>query len=79
MKERLIITIIAVNMLLTGCGNNKIIDDQYFNKAIIKKADGKVITVAVDYYTCETGSIVITTKDGHKYGVAYTDVTMINE
>lgn len=37
MKERLIITIIAVNMLLTGCGNNKIIDDQYFNKAIIKK------------------------------------------
>ena len=51
MKERLIITIIAVNMLLTGCGNNKIIDDQYFNKAIIKKADGEVITVAVDYYT----------------------------
>ena len=52
---------------------------KYFNKAIIKKADGEVITVAVDYYTCGTSSIVITTKDGHKFGVAYTDVTMFNE
>jgi len=46
---------------------------------MIKLADDTVITVDILNYHPSDNSVIINTKDGHKYGVAYTDVTFFND
>lgn len=81
MKKVILILLILQIVLLSGCsrGNQKIHADDYnFSKAMIKLTDDTIITVDVDTYTCSENSVLIVTKDGTKYGVAYTDVTFID-
>lgn len=76
-----IIILLVLSCMLTGCsmGNQKIVTDYEFNKAMIKLADDTVITVDVESYLASDNSVIIITEQGTKYGVAYTDVTFYKE
>lgn len=82
MKKKLYVFIatICTVFALSGCNSNlTVICDLQFNKAMIKLADDSVITVDVESYRASTNSVIIFTKDGKKYGVAYTDATFFND
>lgn len=83
MKKRVLIGLMLLSCLLSGC-NSVVIPvviptDLDFNKAMIKLADDTVITVDVKQYHAGSDSVMIWTTDGKKYGVAYTDATFYIE
>lgn len=77
MKKKIFLTLtLVLGSLLTGCmGNYTMTPNNYFNKAIIKKADNTIITVDVKSYHSGTNSVIIETPNGERFGVAYTDAT----
>lgn len=80
MKKKLILIVVILSSLLTGCGNRQIIDTTWkFNKAIIIIGEEKIEVDVETWKDYDDTTVQIKDKNGIKYLTDIKNVILISE